>query len=336
MFKNTCIVQSPYNLFLYLLTNDLETIKNTQYFFSYTIPPMVASKLSWSCILSKEDCLGNVVKFRIKSLIKYRWKIAGTNVYAQDHMGYMQCLIGMSKYTLLEDGPQIFGRLDMKDLYSGVIYQNRLGPRRLMNIIKYGSVYGREWGRNVQCINRIITHPDDTKTKWLVNNKYTLCDIQTYWNNSSEEKKKYILNVFGLTKELVEKYRNVDTILVGDGVVEQDGITEQELIDVYTPVVQKYAKNGLLIKPHPYTVVNYKKYFPFAEIIPADIPMQLLVLLGMKCKYAITLFSSAVSLLPKETKIVWLGTECLPRLYKQMGPYPCPYDNVQIVNSSDV
>lgn len=329
MYKNTCIVQSPYNLFLYLLANSLEDIKNTQYFFSYTIPPSVASKLSWARILSKEDCLGDVVKFRAKSLLKYRWRIAGTNVFAQDHMGYTQCLIGSSKYTLLEDGPNIFSWFDATDTYPGIISQKRIGHRRLLNIIKYGSVYGRDWGRNLQCINRIITHPDDAKTKWLVDKKYTLCDIQTCWDNSSEEKKEYILNVFGLTKELVEKYRNIDTILVGDGVVEQCDVTEQELIDVYTPIVQKYATNGLLIKPHPYTVVNYKKHFPSAEIIPADIPMQILVLLGMKCKYAITIMSSAVSVLPKETKIVWLGTECLPRLYKQMGAYPCPFDNVQ-------
>ena len=63
----------------------------------------------------------------------------------------------------------------------------------------------------------------------------------------------------------------------------------------------------------------YKQYFPEATVLDKPLPFELLTIMGIKFKKAITLFSSAAFNLPAQTELAWYGTSVHPVLEEKLG-----------------
>lgn len=323
-YRYTCIVGTIYALLVYLLYSSFKSIKATRFFFADSIPGSIAQKIENAVVLNGWPNEKELVKFRARTWLKYRPQIIFTKVFAQDHFGFSPALIGHSPYTLIEDGEGFYTyyknssyfahTFDAKGIRSGIKQDIKLGP-----------VYGKFIGRNKYCINRLVTSPSDLQSDLLVGKQYELINLKMLWEASTPEKKQLIFDIFGLSKLELEKLSNYKIIVLTQPFVELNDITEEELMAIYKNAIKSYDERNVIIKPHPSEDVSrYKKYFPNAYLMPSHIPMQLAIFAGLKVEIAITIFSTAVSLLPNDTHIVWLGGQCHPKL-ERYGMNQCPY-----------
>ena len=98
-------------------------------------------------------------------------------------------------------------------------------------------------------------------------------------------------------------------------------ITVAEQIDLYKNILEQYKEENIILKPHPRDKTDYstlqRQYK--CKIVKSHIPTELLALIGVNIKTAVTFFSSSVYIFNQYSKIIWLGTEDFPALKAQFG-----------------
>ncbi len=327
-YQYTCMAGTVYSLFVYLLIMDVDQIRRTRFF--------LGDAAEWAIPLSSDAYLGSVMRidnvalrskskfakviWRLRMWLVHLRKISGTKIYSQDQFGFMQPLICGAKYTLLEDGPGCYkSRMIAK---KNRPWRNGFW-RRLMVWMTWGRIQGGIFGYNRQCIDRIVTEPSDMNADILKGRKHTFYDRRELWRNSSDEKKQLILNVFGMSDDIVRKCQNADTIILTQPFYDDIAdMTQDEIAEIYRPQIEKYRSNGVVLKVHSRDVVDYKKYFPDIVCLTTPVPMQLLIYLNLGFKRAVTAFSSAVSDFPKGTEIIVLGSGVHPKVEGTYGNIP--------------
>lgn len=324
-FKYTCIVDTTYTLSLYLLMMSVEDIKHTLFFVGNSIPDFVCERLknvvqmpSNKKVFSSKFSLF----FRIKCLLKYYPIIRFTKIYAQDHLPFCPQLINHMKYTLLEDSPGVFSfykemgsfqREDIKTLRDKIHCYIHMGPN-----------FGCKLGQSNKCINRILTEPKDLKSDIIEDYNHKIVNLDELWKNSSREKKNFLLSLWNINSSLLTKFQTYDTIIFTQPFIEDCGITFNEMQKIYEPYINKYTSTGLLIKPHPRDKFPYEKIYPNVHILNSLAPMQLLSAVGLKFKRAITVCSTAISSMPSDCEIIWLGTSVNEKIRIFCGNPQCP------------
>ena len=326
-YKNTCIVDTVYALFLYLLMMDLDQIRRTRFFFGdgvdIALPRASDAYLGYVRRIDNAALSGKCkiyrIFWRLKMWLLHLWLLRGTDIYAQDGISFEQPLICGARYVLLEDGPGCYkSRMTAKRCHP---WKNGFW-RRIAVWMTWGRIQGGIYGYNRQCIDRIVTEPSDMNADILKGRKHTFYDRRELWRNSSDEKKQLILNVFGMSDDIVRKCQDAETIILTQPFCEDTGMSPDELAEVYRPQVEKYRSGGVVLKSHPRDTVDYEKYFQDIVCLKIPVPMQLLVFLNLSFKRAVTAFSSAVSDFPKGTEIIVLGTEVHPRVEGTYGNIP--------------
>ena len=320
--KFTCIVDSVYTLSLYLLYQSYENIMATQFFVGSTISDEVCSHLLDCVKISTKagdyDSAKKMKRLRWRCL-RYIPRILNTKIYAQDHIRFAPQLILYSKYTLLEDAPGVFTMADdVNHHFCATVVSPDL-KTRIWQKIYVGNICNHHFGENSQCINRIITEEKDVVTKFIKGKKYELVNLTQLWNRSGEWKRGYIEEVLGITPDLLRIVSSADTLYLTQPLMEDCGLSEKELEEIINPYYEKYKSNGFVLKPHPRDKFDYKKHFPEAQVFQTLVPMQLLSIMGVKFKRAITMFSTAVSLLPPDTEVIWIGTKVNDKIYAMYG-----------------
>lgn len=311
------MVATPYALSLYLMYMPEDALEKTFFCVYDQIKPDITSQLPhvrvFQYVMNADK--NTYWRFRLVAAIKYFF-VRFTEIYAMDFLDFVPQLIGRSKYTCIEDGTGSFSFAPHSDVLRPWNLPNTFwGIKRR---IQHGSVYGRVMGNNKQCINRLITSQADVDSPYIVGKKYTLVDMREEWVKSTDQKKGNMCKVFNISGTQLEELTKYKTIILTQPLASV-GISEKEAVDIYAPYVQEYQQNGVVIKPHPAECTDYAKYFPNAIILQTKAPMQLLTAMGVHFDRAITIFSTAVGTFPKETEIIWLGTEVHPLLYKEVG-----------------
>jgi len=316
--KHICIVDTTYTLSLYLLYMSLEDIQKTLFFVGDTINSEIKSKIpNVVSIPTKENNWKKALMYRLTKYL--RWpEFFWCDLYSQDHIAYSDVIIGCSKYIFIEDSPGTFSQLD------GVSFLRPFIPdkgdtikRRIKYHLSHTSIYGQTFGTNSQCRKRIITNETDTKTHYLSGKEYELVSLMDLWKKSSTEKKKYILDVFSVSKEALHAAEQADLLILSQPFVEDCKLSTLEMIDIYKPYMEKYKH--ITIKIHPRDHFDYKKYFPNAEILKNNAPMQLLNAIGVVPPTALTVCSTALSAMSKETKRIYIGTKVNEKIFNIYG-----------------
>ena len=309
--KNTCIFGSVYTLLLYLLHCPDDELAKTFYLCYAPSADHITKHLpiSDNCYELWWDRVDKqkLWRYRLKSLTTY-FPLLFTKKYAQvDACGATQ-IINHTNYTLIEDGHGYFTYA-----YDSPHVQPFDVPKTFWGFkqkLKFGPLHGKRMGQNKQCIDRLITADHDTESPWIKGRKYTLLDIQELWNKASEYKKKFILDVYDIQSDVVDKLKDYKTIILTQPWAEAFLIPEKEVLDIYAPYVEQYKNTGVVIKPHPREKdIDYAKHFQNVFVWQTRAPLQIFMLMGIEFENVITVNSSAISLFPSTTNIVWLGSE---------------------------
>lgn len=149
--------------------------------------------------------------------------------------------------------------------------------------------------------------------------KAEIINLKDLWNKKSEEEKKIILDTFNFNNEILKKVDENTVMLFTQPLSEDNVITEAEKIELYLKIMKKYNNQSIIIKPHPREKTDYSKYFPSCYVMKEKYPVEILELVGINIKKAVTIFSSAAFGLGKNIKIDFYGTEINNKIFNRFG-----------------
>jgi hypothetical protein len=316
-----CIVDTVFTLFVYLLYSSEVELENTYYFFSNGVAKSIREKFANHYFFDITRKINKNIFWRIINLCiigYFRWPFLITaEIYGHDHLDWSSFIIRKRNYTYIEDGPKVLSATFKSKTYSdcGEFWRNNSFHANIRKIVYHfiSGIYKRPVANNTQCKAVILTVDDDVpyiagKVKYII-------PLSIAWENSSEEKKQYILGIYNVSKDTINALQSKTHILLAQQF--DDPVLDTDKVNIYKEILKKYDPTCMVIKPHPRDTVDYKKYFPDIYVFDKPIPMQLLLLIGgLNFKKAITICSSSINLFPDSVEKEWIGSAVHPLLYK--------------------
>lgn len=323
--KYICVVDTVYSLSLYLLYQPFEAYDKTLFFVGNVIPENISSKFKhvFRIDYKTENFYSkiNLICLQLK-IRKYRDIIRHSTIYAQDHIAFSGWVIGTNDYVLLEDAPNIF------TIYKTISFMNPAPlnsfKARLDNKVFKKLFLEHSLGRNQQCKSIIYTSPTDSDSELLTDKEAIYVDLKKIWNESDREKKRFIHSLFDIDEDIFNTYKNNNIIIFSQPLSHDCKLSDEEICDIYSPYIEKYKNDGIIIKPHPRDTFNYSKIYPNITIMNTKAPMQILSAMGLSFKKAITVCSSAISSMDSDCEIIWIGTSANPKILAVYGDIKCP------------
>ena len=318
-FKNICITDSLYSLLIYMLVSR-EKISETFFVFGNSIRINKEIFKDNFVILEKENASSKIDSAKkrikmysyIKNLVKEK-KLENAVVYGGDHLTGAGYFIKNHEFRVIEDGiinyyamPEVDKQIDRENI--------------LLKIFKYATYLYYPYGFSKNVSKIYLTKESDVPEK--LKNKVEVISLKKLWDNSSEDKKAEILNVFGLSKNLLQELSQKENILLTQPFSEDNVITEEEKRELYKNIMKIYEESSTVIKTHPREKTDYKNLFPNAVILDMPFPFELFSLVGADFKRAITVFSTSVMNLGgngKDVQIDFYGTKINQKLFEKFG-----------------
>lgn len=330
--KNVCICVVLYPLLQYMLIEDLDAIRNhTLYILDETIPDEIQSRLptytyhSSTTIPLKKLTRKFIRTFRALTRDLRHPYLKTATIYAQDH-DLVSTLIGKHDYFLLSDGPDMLTRCCSEE---GGNYQRYLQKANSfqgkIEELVYGTPFVHHYGNNKQCKRIYMTEENFAP---IVQQKEVLVNsLQEMWSKASPEKRNFILHIFGVQKEDLNKLEDKPIIFFTQPLCDDQLLSRDEYLEMLVKIFNYYGHSQILIKTHPRDKFDYRKHFPDIALFDKPIIIQLLTLLNISFAKAVTLFSTAVLDLPENIQVDWLGTngnsKLLTYIGKDITPHRC-------------
>ncbi len=324
--KNVCVIDSIHAFLQYLLLVSEFDANHTFYFWGDGISAEIKrqfdgryenmkkkEKYSWIKILSD-------FPFLLKNNIKY---------WGHDHLPWSKYIIRNHDFELLEDGTLNYSSYPwrFKSSLKRRFFALWEGPLSCLDI-PYS-------GFEKNCVRINLTGLMDSgevysSSKTLVNS------FQTLWNQSEDSKKHYINKIFGLDNEIFKQLKSKKRILLTQPFSEDGFLTEDEKISVYSKIIEVIGKD-VVIKRHPREKTCYENYFPEVSVFDRAIPMQLIMLNGIRFEEAYTIFSSAVLGFPYKIRVGFIGSQISQKLLKRFPAqtymnFHCSDKNVEMID----
>jgi len=311
--KYTCIADAAYALLVYMLYATDDMLQNTTYFVGKNLAPCQLSNKIVMPPIVFTDC--GQLRYRLCCL-KYRWNLFHSKIYAQDHLSFSAPLIDNLKYECLEDCPNFFL---IREERGEPPYRDSRGSH-WMNF-KFGRIFMRYAGNNPWCRNRIITSDRDRSFFEKKRLPYEQINLESLWQQASEFKRETIARAFALPGlSSIQK----ETVIFSQPLTIDAKLSNDEVAAIFRPYVNQYGAENILVKLHPRDNFDYKAYFPGVTTLCTKAPQQLLSIMGIRFRTAITVCSSAVSSMDKDCNVIWLGSEIDPRIINAYGVIKCP------------
>lgn len=272
-----------YSLLIYLLYNNLETIKST-FFFQKKMGGGIfpCKKIKIQSYISTYNLRRDIhlIPYWLFINLKSRWysifydeHIFTNDIYSHFVFNY----IAHRPYTLIEDG--IANYLPNTEI---TFYQSKNIFRSILKKFIFLKL-----NKNNR-LKTIVTHPLNQKQCELIS-------LQKLWDNSSQEKKQFIKDVYGINDSILSTLKGKTTIIFTQPLSEDGLISEQEKIQYYKNTLKSIPvpPDKIVIKTHPREGTNYKKIFPDIFIFNKNIPQEILNFCGVRFKQAYTISSTA-------------------------------------------
>ena len=337
--QNVCICVVIYPLLQYLLLNDLETCKHhTAYILDESISEKIRGKLPaytfpgfpqtpfykfWRKIVRTFQALTRDIRHPY---------LKKATIYAQDH-DIVSILIGKHDYYLLSDGPFIITRYFAEG--NGLRQRAVAKAHSLQGFIEqaiYGKPFVWRFGENEQCKRIYLTEKNEAPI--LRNKEVIVNSFQELWQQATAEKQQFILDVFDVTPEDCARLQSKPIVFFSQPMVGDQLLNDVEYVEVLQKIFDHYPHSELIIKTHPRDKFNYSKYFPDIAVFDKPVNLQLLSILSLSLKKAVTIFSTAVMDLPENVEIDWIGVDIHPKLLAFAGTdkvdLPRPFNKVNL------
>ena len=333
---------NQHGLLQYLLLSSVDEVNHTFFLWNYVgIPKPVISKLGkMGSYIPKPRmnfltgikiidypllCVRLFFDYYFYYPIKYPFLLDDKlEFWGHDHVFGANNILRNHNFRLLEDGTLNYGPYPYRQPTQSLLWLKRLFGGK-----NYGE-YLRYAGSEKRCKAIYLTGLSD-EGEVLNDSKVKIKSFVEMWNESNEDKRRYINEVFGISFDLINECKKHKRILLTQPFSEQEIISEEEKIDMYRIVLQKLG-NEVVIKPHPMETTDYSIYFPNNVILKTTAPMQLLSLNGIKFDIAYSVNSTALFDFPYKIKVCVLGSEIYPALYKKRPQWTS--DTVKITNKN--
>lgn len=305
---------TPYQLLLFLLITKGK-VEEKYFIFPKSFPKNISDKISSKIIIS-EDFLSTKSKM-LKGLLFIKYLI---KIRISFKIGKLR---EIKKYEIYGDGFNI-------KLYAKILKVNLLEDGLKNYSIKKIEVSKVQkklisffWG-----IEEIEEVPREIEKIYLTGlasipkniiNKVEIINLKKLWQNKTFDEQKEILNIFSFELNMEEKIKNKKIILFTQPLSEDGIISEEEKIEIYSKIIEKYPKKKLIIKTHPREKTNYEQLFSEYLVLNKPFPFEILNLLEIKFEKAITLFSTAALGLGKDVKVDFYGTEVNFKIFQKFG-----------------
>jgi hypothetical protein len=316
-----CVVDTVYTLMVYLFYSSEEELAQTFYFFGNGVAKSIRQRFPCHYYFDGSKEINKNILWRfffLKVLGYFRWPfLRKAKIMGHDHLIYSPYIIGKRNYTYIEDGPRVLSLW-----FSGNLYKNicNYWSRRLLLLKKIanffiGDVRGRPVATNKQCDELILT--TDENVPWIAGKKRIIISLSNLWNTMDEQKRCHILSIYDLSDADIHSLEEKTHIVLTQPFLTDGLISEKEQVEIYENIIQKYDSSKIVLKPHPRDHVNYEKYFPDIFIFDKPVPMQLLSIMGIRFKKAITVCSSSINSFSPETEKEWIGSSIHPALFEK-------------------
>lgn len=305
-------------LLIFLLIIDIK--KDKVVYVSYKKNEKILNKLLGEKILVDENKLDVSIVKRIKYIKNFRNKYQNLIkkikneeyiLYGLDQYPIANRIFYDAKINVIEEGTINYLEYNSKN-YKEKIKKLFL---KIFLLEERNEVLG--YGNKVEKI--YLTENMCKEIPQGLEKKAEIINLKELWNKKSEEEKKIILNTFNFNEEILKKADKNTIMLFTQPLSEDNVITEEEKIDLYSKILKKYDNQSIIIKPHPREKTDYSKYFPSYYVMKERYPVEILELVGINIKKAITIFSSAAFGLGKNVEIDFYGTEIYYKLFERFG-----------------
>jgi len=335
---NSCMCVSLYALLQYLLLFDEDTIKHhTCYFLGYAVNEKISAKLPGYHFDTKQTINKTFApsrwldKFSLRLSRNRRYPfLKNTKIYAQD-LGFLSSLIGKQTYSMLADGPNF---LTMNMQPDSAEYQRHERKRHSLQgkveKLLYGNVAVNTLGNNPQCQAFYLT--EENTSPVLLNKQAYVNSFQELWQESSDSKKRFILDLFDVNDEDTQMLKDKSIMFLTQPLVQDNMLTEQEYVSLLQSVFSGYDASQIVIKTHPRDRFDYRRYFPEIAVYDKKINIQLLLLSDVHIQRAVTICSSSINAFPNDVEADWFGSQVHPAIqqyYGDMTPFR-PYNQKTI------
>lgn len=318
-FSRVCIPCSTYVLTFYLLMSNQEEIDKTFFFFAHTIPENVRKKFPNSTFIDLNDVWHkNKYILALYTLIKRRKKwpfIFYADIYGLDF--YWDLLRGL-KMNYIEDCPNILDIWENSSLYSAYKEFETYSPlkKRLKRLL-FGDYYQHPVGTSSMTMAVYTSSPYDKP--YHKNKRNIVKRLSEEWESCSKEKKQYILRIFDLNQEDIQKLASRKVILLTQAFVEDGKMSEKEQVEMYRIIIEHYGEKNIIIKPHPRDKIDYKKEFSKALFFDKKMPMQMLAAMGVTFECVATVNSSSALSFGTDANIDWWGEQMDKEIIRDEG-----------------
>lgn len=143
-------------------------------------------------------------------------------------------------------------------------------------------------------------------------------NLKELWDKRSPAEQQEIIRRFLPEGSKSISCWDVDTLLLTQPLSEDIGtaFTEDEKVEMYRELLSGIDEQTVLIKPHPREKTDYRKYFPHINVLNTLCPMELLIIMGMKVRKAITVNSTAIYNLDNSVEKVIAANDPSPKVKK--------------------
>jgi hypothetical protein len=259
---------------------------------------------------------------------RIRWPFLGSaDIFGHDHLFFSLYIMANKCYKLIEDGPHSFevqwSEKSQNDY--NMFWREKKLKRKFLSIF-LGNLYGHSLGNNILCTELIITN--NKLMPYMKDKKITIISPHSLWECASGSKKETILRAYNITENDVYLLRSRSQVLFTQQFADDGFIDWDEQYQIYKKIISKYDTNSLLIKTHPRETSDYKKMFSNVLVFDKPIPIQLLDIIGIRFKKAITVSSTSVMSFNYKLDIDWYGHEISDMLMKTKGHLDCPVSGI--------
>lgn len=238
------------------------------------------------------------------TILKIKFKLSKDDIiYGNDDL-YISRFFVNNIFYLLEDGCLNYYKIPFK--------KNKLKDLIKLTHFKYES-YGIEEKVKKIYLTGLAPIPKE------IAHKVELINLKELWDKKTLEEQNEILDIFSFDLDIKEKIKGRDIILFTQPLSEDNVITEEEKLKIYSEIIKKYQKDRLVIKTHPREKTNYKDMFKEYLVLDNPFPFEILNLLDVKFNKAITLFSTAALGLGEGVEVDFYGTEVHDKILERFG-----------------
>lgn len=218
------------------------------------------------------------------------------------------CNIRKIPYRLLEDSLDSYRRIrETRPNYRYIFH--RRAPKFLLK--KYLGAGVIPFGFSPYCTEVEVNDPEGVQ---VPSDKVRACSRKELAGSLSASRKELLFKVFAGERKAAHVFDGSEILLLTEPFALTRRLPDEETqIRMYRDIVRKYAEGRrLIVKAHPRDPADYRKYFPHAEIMEKNMPMEVLAFSGSFCPAAVvTVTSSAIFSVPGDGQKISLGTEFL-------------------------